>query len=97
METDFQNRHDVQRAEHERYVTEFGMQKDQEREQTRAELQARIDELLRQIEQEKQNMGAAGKRREEELLDQITALKGTIKEKEGQIDDYEGQVAALRE
>ena len=42
-------------------------------------------------------MGAAGKRREEELLAQITTLKTTIKEKEGQIDDYEGQVAALRE
>ena len=42
-------------------------------------------------------MGAAGKRREEELLSQIASLEAAIKERDGQISDYEGQVAALRE
>ena len=42
-------------------------------------------------------MGAAGKRREEELLAQIAALEGTVRERDNQISDYEGQVAGLRE
>lgn len=68
---------------------EFGVQKDEEREQTRSELQARIDELLRQIEEEKQNMGAAGKRREEELLAKIAELEGIVQKREGTIGDYQ--------
>lgn len=42
-------------------------------------------------------MGAAGKRREEQLLDEIAALKGSIKERDNQIGDYEQQVKTLEE
>lgn len=42
-------------------------------------------------------MGAAGKRREEELLAKITTLETTVRERDNQISDYEGQLAGLRE